>query len=205
MIDPDDSPTPDALTDTDDHGRVGYGQYAKWSPILLVVVMAVAIGYIALNRPEGNTIGRDLVGQPAPALDFTYTDGTAESLQAMQGNVVVLNFWASWCEPCAREMPAFQAVNAQNVPATRIIGVNLKYDPNTADVAALLQSTGVTYPIVKDSGGSTQTDGEIAEAFGVSSYPTSVFIRPDGTIDSIHVGEMTQDQIEKAISAAKSG
>jgi thiol-disulfide isomerase/thioredoxin len=185
-----------------EHGRVGYGNLARWSPIALTLVMIVAIAYIALNRPEKNKLARDLIGKPAPALSLAFTDGHSATLQSMQGQVVVLNFWAAWCDPCVAEMPAFQAVHAENLDDVRIIGINLKTDQDDA-AAALLSTTGVTYEIAKDTGGSTIFHGDIEDAFGATGpYPMTIIIAADGTVNSVKFGALDQKQIEKAIEKA---
>ena len=195
---------PDPIDEASSYGRVGYGRFARLSPLLLAIVMIAVIGYIALNRPEKNHLARDVIGEPAPAIFLTTTEGSTYPLASLQGNVVVLNFWASWCEPCAREMPAFQAVHATGTEDVKIIGINLKNDPNTDDVAALLASSGVTYPIVKDTGGSTNFHGEIEDAFGATGpYPMTIIISPDGIVDQVIFGELDQVAIEKAIGKAR--
>jgi cytochrome c biogenesis protein CcmG/thiol:disulfide interchange protein DsbE len=193
-----------ATDEAADYGRVGYGSFARWSPFALAVVMIVAVAWIALHRSEKHVLTRDLIGKPAPALMFTMNDGREVSLDSLRGQVVVLNFWASWCEPCVREMPAFQAIAAEQLAGVQIIGVNLKNDQDDA-AAALLASTGVTYSITKDSGGSGVFQGTIEEAFGSpGQYPMTIVIAPDGTVDSAHVGELTGEQIRQAIDRARS-
>jgi thiol-disulfide isomerase/thioredoxin len=195
---------PDPIDESTSYGRVGYGRFARLSPAILAIVMVVAIAYIALNRPEKNKLSRDVIGEPAPPIFLTTTDGSTYPLASLQGNVVVLNFWASWCEPCAREMPAFEAVHRESAEDVRIIGINLKNDPNESDVAALLASSGVTYPIVKDTGGTTNFHGDIEDAFGATGpYPMTIIIRPDGTVSQVLFGELDQAGIEKAIQKAR--
>lgn len=200
-------PEPNAPAMSDDgmsYGRVGYGKFARLSPFILALVMAVAIGYIALNRPEKNRLSRDVIGDPAPAVFLTTTEGQTYPLASLQGNVVVLNFWASWCEPCVREMPAFQAVHQEAGDDVKIIGINLKNDPDADAVAALLSSSGVTYPIVKDTGGSTTFHGDIEDAFGATGpYPMTIIISPDGTVSQVLFGELDQAGIEQAITKAR--
>jgi thiol-disulfide isomerase/thioredoxin len=194
----------DPIDDAISYGRVGYGRFARLSPLLLAVVMIVAIGYIALNRPEQNKLSRDVVGESAPPVFLTTTDGSTYPLASLQGNVVVLNFWASWCEPCAREMPAFEAVHAAGSEDVKIIGINLKNDSNAGDVAALLASSGVTYPIIKDTGGSTNFHGDIEDAFGATGpYPMTIVIDPDGIVSQVIFGELDQAAIVKAIEKAR--
>jgi|SwirhisoilCB1_FD_contig_101_69214_length_2540_multi_2_in_0_out_0_2 thiol-disulfide isomerase/thioredoxin len=195
----------DLETDPDDYGRVGYGRLARYSPIVLVVIMVAAIAFIALNQRDKQTTTREIIGQPAPNLTFTSFDGsTTTDLASMRGSVVVLNFWASWCEPCRTEMPAFEAVHQTAGSDTRIIGVNIKND-RVENATQLLAETGVTYQIARDDGGANPVYGPIETALGTGgSYPVTVVIRPDGVIDKVTVGPMDEDQIRDAVEKARS-
>ncbi|HRA46467.1 MAG TPA: TlpA disulfide reductase family protein [Thermomicrobiales bacterium] len=192
--------------DDDNYGRVGYGKFAKISPFVMLLIMIGTVAYIAANRPEKQSLARDLIGEPAPAITLTMADGTTTSLANLQGQVVILNFWASWCEPCVREMPAFESVSRQNMADVQIIGVNLKNEPNPDAATALLTKTGVTYPIVKDSGGTTNLHGAIEDAFGSSGpYPLTIVVAPDGTVSQVFFGELNEKKIEAAIEKARAG
>ena len=101
----------------------------------------------------------------------------------MAGQVVVLNFWASWCTPCKNEMPAFEMIANEGAADLQIIGVDIKND-RVDDAQDLLTELGITYDIAIDSGGEHQLYGPIEQALGLGgSYPVTVFIRPDGVID----------------------
>ena len=196
---------PELELETDEHGRVGYGKLARYSPLILAAIMVVAVIVIALNQRDRDANIRDIVGEPAPDLTFLAFDGSGEStLESLEGNVVVLNFWASWCDPCLEEMPAFDAVHRANPGDVRIIGVNIKND-RVENANQFLLETGVTYQIARDGGGDHQLYGPIEQALGIGgSYPVTVFIRPDGVIESITVGPMLEPEILDAIENARS-
>src|SRR5213592_2594290 len=91
--------TPDAGEPVLDHGRIGYGKYARYTPLglaALIVIALLAIG-VAQRRPSagGDQVGR-LVGKPAPAATLTLLDGGSLRLSDLRGSVVALNFWAAW-------------------------------------------------------------------------------------------------------------
>jgi thiol-disulfide isomerase/thioredoxin len=191
--------------DLDEYGRVGYGKLARYSPIVLAAIMVAAIVFVAINQRDKKTTTREIIGQPAPNLTFTGFDGgTPTDLDSMRGDVVVLNFWASWCEPCRTEMPAFEAVHQSAGGDVRIIGVNIKND-RVENATELLAETGVTYQIARDDGGANPLYGPIETALGTGgSYPVTVVIRPDGVIDKVTVGPMDEAQIRDAIEKARS-
>ena len=196
---------PKLNSELDEFGRVGYGHIARYSPAILAVVMVVAIIFIALSSRDKETNTRDIIGEPAPALSMTNFDGSATTtLASLSGDVVVLNFWAAWCEPCKTEMPAFEAVHQSAAPDVRIIGVDIKND-QVENATQLLTDTGVSYLIVRDSGGTHPVYGPIEQALGLGgSYPVTVFIRPDGVVDRVSVGPMNEADIRGAIDDARS-
>ncbi len=200
-------PVPEPAPDTppSEHGRIGYGRYARYTPLglaALLVIVLLAIG-IAQRKPSGGNdqIG-SLVGQPAPDVTLTLLDGGSLRLADLRGSVVALNFWASWCAPCKSELPRFQAISAtaaQTGEPVTIVGVGLKndYDENARNLIADL---ALTFPIGRDTAGDNAMRGPIELAFGVSNYPATIFIRPDGTVDAIYIGEMNEDQLREYIN-----
>jgi thiol-disulfide isomerase/thioredoxin len=187
------------------HGRVGYGRLAaKLTPALLALLMVAAVAIIALTNRDEDNLAREAIGKQAPAISLIdFETGNETSLSSLHGNVVVLNFWASWCTPCKNEMPAFQAVASDGAQDVRIIGVNIKND-RREDAVAFLEETGISYDVVVDSGGTDQRYGPIEQALGIGgSYPVTVFIRPSGEIDAIRIGELEEAQIREAIAEAR--
>src|SRR5215211_83394 len=98
----------DAATD---HGRVGYGRIGRYSPLVLGLLLALVIAGIWWFQrdaaPGGESLAQ-MAGEPAPDVTLTLLDGSPLRLSDLRGDVIVLNFWASWCEPCRAEMPELQ-------------------------------------------------------------------------------------------------
>ncbi len=107
-----------------------------------------------------------------PKLDATDLHGKWWSAAEMSGKVVVLNFWATWCAPCKDELPTLQTLHDISDPNTLVLTVNVRESATRA--ARYAQSTGLTFPIVPDP------KGELAKRWGVTVYPTTVLIAPDG-------------------------
>jgi len=158
-----------------------------------VAALALVAGIWALTgrdvAPGGTAMGE--VNRPAPAFSLEGLAGDTVDLQAYRGQVVLLNFWATWCEPCRREMPALQAAyETYGDQGLAIIGVNLLDDERTRgnteeDVRAFIGQFGVTYPTALDA------SGEVTDAYRVFPLPTSFFIDAQGQIRYVHVGELT--------------
>ena len=204
-------PAPDLATDVgapdaddEEAGRVGYGRVARFTPLALGVLLAAALVFIVLDRRSGDGVPLNrLVGEPAPAISTTTWDGVPFDLAEQRGRVVVLNFWAEWCAPCKREMPAFQAIAAAGDPSVVVVGVDIKTDREERG-RELVAELGITYPILRDAGGDDPNLGPIERAFGsLDSYPMTVFIRPDGTVESVRIGEMDRAEIDERIAAAR--
>lgn len=157
----------------------------------------VAVGLIGLfwvltgqnDAPRGQAMSE--MNRPAPLFAAPALDGGTVRLEDYRGQVVLLNFWGTWCEPCKRELPALQAAHEQlGSEGLAVIGVNLTDDEklqgrNEAQIEAFLNQFGVTYPIALD------LEGSITNDYRVFPLPTSFFIDPEGSIRYVHIGELT--------------
>jgi len=108
-----------------------------------------------------------------------------------QGKPVVLNFFGSWCSPCLREMPDFQAVFERYKGKVAFIGVTVTDTRPNAE--AVLERTGVTYPAAFDP------ENKVAIAYGVTGMPTTVFISPQGKLVERAQGEINEPQLENIL------
>jgi len=115
------------------------------------------------------------------AKDFTLKtrDGKNLRLAEMKGQVVMLNFWASWCGPCRQEMPILDQLNKKYQKlGFAVWGVNVDEDPALAE--KLLKETGVTFPILLDS------KSQVSELYGVDAMPTTFMIDRNGNVRFHH-------------------
>ena len=138
--------------------------------LLLLVGLAVA-SQTAVGAP------------PRAASDFTITgaDGKPLKMSAFQGEVVLLNFWASWCGPCRQEMPILDRIHQRYKPlGFTVVGVNV--DEERGPAAHMLQETPVSFPIGFDPRGIVST------VYGVDSMPSTVIIDRRGMVRYTHRG-----------------
>jgi thiol-disulfide isomerase/thioredoxin len=109
---------------------------------------------------------------PTPTLDVVDLQGKVWSAQDLAGHVVVLNFWATWCAPCKEELPSLQTLHDIRDANTLVLAVNVR-EPSLR-VARYVQATGLTVPVLLDP------KGELAKRWGVTVFPTTVLLAPDG-------------------------
>ena len=119
---------------------------------------------------------------PAPNFTLQSRDGKTVSLADMKGQVVMINFWATWCGPCRQEMPHLQALYERyNSLGFTLLGVNVEDNPNGAK--KWLEENGpVTFPVLFDP------KSEVSQLYKVVAMPSTVLVGRDGTMRFIHHG-----------------
>ena len=135
-------------------------------------------------------------GQPAPAFVAHDPDGQIIALQDYQGRPVIINFWATWCAPCRQEMRALQAVyEVHKTAGLVVLAVSQDQQDRGEAVRAYWATLGLTFLPLLDP------DGSIATPYRVFLLPSTVFVHPSGTVAGVHLGPMTQAQIEQHLKA----
>jgi cytochrome c biogenesis protein CcmG, thiol:disulfide interchange protein DsbE len=155
--------------------------------VVLALVALLAYG-LAQNEPD-RTVEEALErGEraAAPALELPKLDGGGTgSLADYRGKVVVLNFWASWCEPCREESPMLERWHGRMTKrGGTVLGVDIL--DVTADAQDFIEEYGLTYPMLKDK------DGDAIESFGVVAYPETFVIDPEGRITAVRRGPVDE-------------
>jgi thiol-disulfide isomerase/thioredoxin len=110
-------------------------------------------------------------------------------LEETLGKVVLLNFWATWCGPCRVEMPFFERTYAEFKDEDFVV-LAVDFDEPIEAVRAFKEELNLNFPILLDPG------GEVQRTYRVLGYPTSVLIDREGLIHAIHVGIMTEAQLD---------
>jgi peroxiredoxin len=138
--------------------------------------------------PTATPAPAPIVGAPAP--DFTLVDlnGNSVTLSDLQGQVVLINFWATWCGPCRLEMPAIEAEYvARKSQGFTVLAVD--WDEPAADVRDFVESLELTFTVLLDPG------SVVNDLYRVRGYPTTFFVNRDGYVDRQHIGFMTTGQL----------
>lgn len=150
----------------------------RLSGLLLIAVIGM-LTPLAVSAAE--------VGKPAP--DFTLKSLSGENLKLseMTGNVVLINFWASWCGPCREEMPLLNALHSKYEPlGFTVLGVNVEEDVNGAK--GFLKNFPVDFPVLLDN------TNKVSKQYQVIAMPTTVVVDRDGNMRYLHQGYKSGDE-----------
>ncbi|HPH97833.1 MAG TPA: TlpA disulfide reductase family protein [Anaerolineaceae bacterium] len=164
-----------------------------------LVVLLVIGGFVAVLTAALLSKQEPLLraGSPAPAITLTSFDGQVFTPADLQGKVVVLNFWASWCQPCADEAAMLEAA-WQQTRADGVIFLGVAYVDTDAEAVKYLQTHGVTYPNGPDM------KMALSKAYRITGVPETFFINPQGVITYHKVGPFADmEEILSLIQAAQ--
>ena len=147
--------------------------------------IAVIVAALTLSLPAlaGTATG------PAPAFTLAARSGQDVSLAQYRGQVVMINFWASWCGPCRQEMPLLESIYKKyNKMGFTMLGVNVEPDSNAAN--EWLKATPVSFPILYDR------DSKVSKLYDVAGMPSTVIIDRSGKLRVLHRGYKPGDENE---------
>jgi peroxiredoxin len=154
----------------------------SWSALVLA----------ALTASSGTGLTAIRYNAPPPDFAIPAIDG-ASSLYDLRGRVVIIDFWASWCDVCTAEMKYF--VRAQQSYGSRL--AVLAISPEARSVATTyFRFAKIPLPIVED------TDGAISRAYSVSKIPVTLVIDPRGDVSYVSVGGLSWDELRGALQRA---
>jgi thiol-disulfide isomerase/thioredoxin len=217
MSDPSSTSEPPDVDETPQRRRVWAGPWRSVVlPLVVVAAIVGAIWYIESRGlpfvedgssagsgdygplalpPERNPTGRDSSPEKeraAPDFLLETLGGGTLRLSDLQGKAVLVNFWATWCQPCRGELPHLVvAYDRYGQEGLEIVAVNLQEDEDT--VANFVQEFGVQFPVVIDR------SGGVADEYRVMGIPTSYFIDRSGVVRSIYTGPLVGQESRQSI------
>ncbi len=160
---------------------------------VLTLALGIALSLVSSEPPltqtasptSSPTPGTPRQGKAPPPLVTTQFDGTPFDLAQLRGRGVVVNFWATWCAPCLREMPALERTQAALGDGVRVVAVNLGEPPSS--IARFLERQPLSLPILLDA------NGKIGDAWGVKALPVTFLIDAQGQLVETVMGEKPWD------------
>ena len=119
----------------------------------------------------------------APYFELTTLNGETLDLAQIKAQVIILNFWATWCPPCRAEMPTFERLSHEFEPdQVLFIGVNATFQDNLSDIHQFMRENNITFPVVLDF------DGKVSRTYQIQAFPTTFLLERDKSIRSVMIG-----------------
>jgi thiol-disulfide isomerase/thioredoxin len=156
--------------------------------VLLIGLLAAVLIW-GLPAAAVKPANMPVVGKPLQTFELTTLKGQNLQLNDLRGKVVVLNFWATWCDPCRAEMPLLQKIQDQYSDKLVVVGVNI--GESQAAVQKFADSYHLSFPIVLDP---KQTSVDL---YYIGAFPTTFFLDKDGILQAQQVGGMDEGTLDR--------
>jgi peroxiredoxin len=169
--------------------------------LAILAFWVVLLPELGCNAQDGGDLGASASeaaseepGKPAPNFELKRVDGSPVSLADHRGKPVVIDFWATWCVPCIYQVPELNAFWKIHRETDDVVVIGVAVDVEGASVVApWIEEKGVEYQIAIG-------DESLAREFGVLGFPTLAIISPDGNIESLHVGLIEVEELERLVA-----
>lgn len=161
--------------------------------VLIFLGVIVLGGYAIGNSLFANSGGLPRKGETPPSFALLDEAGKTHRLEDYKGKALVINFWGSFCPGCVTETPDLEEQYKKHGDKPfEIVGINLSEDNLT--INNFIKQYGVSYTILQDN------NRQVERAYGLKSYPTTFFVKPDGTIMDVFIGPMGKQDMDERIT-----
>ncbi|TCP58092.1 peroxiredoxin [Tumebacillus sp. BK434] len=164
-----------------------------WRSLLLVLTLALFLS--ACGDKDAPKAVPLKAGVPAPDFTLETMSGQTVKLSDLRGQKVFLNFWASWCPPCKKEMPDLQEMSRKYEDKVKLYGVNITADDTLERAETFILEQKLTFPQLLDK------EGKVQKAYNAITVPISVTIDEAGKIVEYRLGQLTKEQMEQMFQA----
>jgi cytochrome c biogenesis protein CcmG/thiol:disulfide interchange protein DsbE len=173
---------------------------ALWGSVAAGVVLALFVAVLATrdSDPTNRAVDSPLLGKPNPGLSGeSLLDGETFDLRDAEGQWVLVNFFATWCEPCRKEHPDLVRFAQDHRVAGDAGVVSVVFEDQPEDVEGFFRDNGGDWPVVHD------TEGEVVVDWSVSGVPESYLVDPSGGVRAKIVGGVDADKLEDLLRRAQ--
>ena len=158
--------------------------------IAAILFLLVGAFIFFWNNQKDDQISEDVL-----SVSFALNEGrntTLKELVSEKNQPLVVNFWATWCAPCLEELPMFESVNNRIGHEVTFLGINVSDSPTKAN--EMIADAGISYQMGRDP------EGNFLVGLGIVGLPATVFIDSEGTIVDVHMGQISDADLDKKIS-----
>ncbi|AVJ26160.1 TlpA family protein disulfide reductase [Achromobacter spanius] len=166
----------------------------------VAVAATVAGGYTLMGRKPKNDAAPADAGDPVAGLmqmQLPDLNGASQSLAGWKGQPIVVNFWATWCAPCVKEMPALDALQ-KKYPQVRFVGIGVD---SAANMQKFVEKVQVSYPLWVIGAGAIDTLRKLGSPSG--GLPFTIVFNADGSINRKILGEVQPDDLDRTLAGLK--
>lgn len=157
-------------------------KYSKRGLLTLWLAL-LALGATFPAAAQGYQVRAWPAAQSVPEFTARDMSGHVWRLQDLKGRAVLINFWASWCEPCLNEMPSLQTV-AELYGSDKLVVLAVNFKQSNPTIQNFVQKTALQLPVLPDP------QGVVARQWGVKAFPTTILVAADGKVRAVVQGEL---------------
>lgn len=170
---------------------VNNGGGASAQPVdLAIAANSASVFAAAWEAADPSSEDRPEPGFRAPSFNMSGDDGSVYKVGGVRDKAVLLNFWASWCDPCKAEAPELNRIAASLGDRLDIYGINVTSYDNKTNAQRFADKYKLTFPVMYD------IKGDIFEKYNGAVFPTNVLIGRDGVVKEVILGGITAEQLE---------
>ena len=159
--------------------------------VLIALIAGAGVRYYQLSQIEQQA------SAPLPDIRLPDSDGNIRRLEEWRGKILVINFWATWCPPCLKEIPAFIKLQKELAPNNvQFIGIAVE---DQASIVAFLQKQPVNYPILIGGDAAISLSQQLGNL--VNAIPFTLIIDANGMIVHRHPGELSRDKLLESLKS----
>ena len=159
----------------------------------LIAIIFVVILLAKTDHAEAEKIEMAVIGRSVGDFSLLDLDGKTVHLSDYKGKTVLINAWATWCPPCRAEMPDLENYYRQQKDNNFVI-LAINAGDTLEQTQGFARSNNLSFPVLLDP------DVQILQALGITGFPTSILIDPDGIVKYIHIGMFRPDDLDINIS-----